>query len=675
MRKTNKGLQKLVNDKKGVILVTVIFIAAMALIFITTALTISVATRDRVYSNAQYDQARLTVTSLSQTIWQAIYSQQISDAELMDLAKGNSGQGTYVRFTNANIPGMGDASSDTESSAYFYTMEYNAISNEPSKIGIECKCRIGSYTQYYTLVLMRNMGEGTPKPMFNMTVELGDGGLLNRVNFGIDASKVVDNSADNQLQYRRNGAGETITDNVMFIHGNTTSDTAASGFYCNLISVGDLYSRDSVFTDNAYFIGQDASFNFTSTNQLGEPQRDTGRGDIYFWGSASPFTGANTSTDMPSFRNIYFAYRDIDGDLNRDTTGFNAAGLSQGSVSMWSYYMLQDYNDWGNTGSVYYEAADSSKGDSNTYFGVTYNGTVYQPGGEHWSLNNQPDNWIDTPLTNRSLSTTLNSFTEDYLDIPDSRVDTTGEVQDPTVGYGSYQYRVDNHLAMTEFKAGDTSLSSGFYYFGGGVISNQVICDISGGPITIYVRGNMEIASDSANPAGFIINDESATLNNYVNFVLEGSSTVLVTNVNGGYSGFVDRRCYNSASNYTSYTNLNQNNFPRFFIFSTYTGGTALTMGSGGGGYSVGVVCTAFLGFYPSTQGGNNGANLKIDKADGTLYYGRLAASGIDNASSSGGNLNIPYCPGVPGTIDSRNEAYRDLTDFSVITEECYYSN
>ena len=187
MRRTNKKVMKKADDKKGVILITVIFIVAMALLFITTALTISIASRQRVYSNAKSDQARLTVTSLAQSIWQAIYSQQISDADLESLAT----TGTIVTFANSSIPGMVPGSG-ASSTAYFYHPD----ETNNKKIAIECKCEIDGVAQYYRLVLIKNSGEGTPTPMFPSVVNLGDGGMLNSINFGIDASQVGVNLPD-----------------------------------------------------------------------------------------------------------------------------------------------------------------------------------------------------------------------------------------------------------------------------------------------------------------------------------------------------------------------------------------------------------------------------------------------------------------------------------------------
>lgn len=54
-------------NKKGVILVTVLFILALSMILISCALLLTSATRSRIYDKAEKTQARLTVTSIAET--------------------------------------------------------------------------------------------------------------------------------------------------------------------------------------------------------------------------------------------------------------------------------------------------------------------------------------------------------------------------------------------------------------------------------------------------------------------------------------------------------------------------------------------------------------------------------------------------------------------------------
>lgn len=653
MRKTNKQSTRLADDKKGVILITILFIVAVALIFITTSLMISISARQRVYTNAKSDQARLTVTSLAQSIWQAIYSQQLNDTELAGLANGN----TLIRFNSSDIPGM-NGYTDTDATAYFYTIAAD-LNGNPTKIGIECKCEIGGETQYYTLILKKNQGEGVPHPMFQMTVELGNPGMFNSFNVGVDAHRVERDNDDQprrrQWEYRLPD-GTFPDDNIMFLNGDATSNRDGSGFYGRVIITGHAYLRNAVFTDDVFFVGQNAVLDFEGTSSLNAPfdTYETNRGNAYFWGTNRPFaTGQDqASHTMETFNNIYFDYRNIDAttssvQLNTSSTGFNNA---DGYTIDGTPY-LRGYNSthpWSIGGNVYYEA-----GGGGAYLASAPSG---------WqSFGNNTD---QVPNINR------------YLTVEDSMIDTVGEVTSPTGGYGTHS----DHSDAIEITSATTSLTGGnFYYIGssGLQLKKPITCDVSGGPITIYVLGNLSILNDSGTSAGFIINTPAGA-ENYVNFVLENNASVEVASRStDNFSGFVDSRCFGGSTDYT-YANIDQATIPRFFIFAGYTGGTAMTLGDNAS--NGGVVCTAFLGFFPSTTRGNNGSSLMLHNVNagsgshrGIVFYGRIACGSIPNSTDAGGNLNIPYCPSIQGQLNYRQEAYRDNTDYSVVADECGY--
>ena len=679
MRRTNKKVMRKADDKKGVILVTVLFIIAMALLFITTALTISIASRQRVYSNAKSDQARLTVTSLAQSIWQAIYSQQINDVMLNNLADGTSGNGSYVTFSTDSVPGMGTAG--TEASAYFYRDDDN-----PKNI-IECKCSIEGRSQYYRMVLIQNPSEGLPSPCFNMQVELGNPGMLNAFNFGVDASQIVFSNHKPwqlQTQYRVNPDGTPVTDNVVFFHGGeagTFSDQGGSGFYCDVITDGRLYARDSVFTSNLYMVGENAIFDFTSTSQTGVATNDAGRADAYFWGTSLPFMGAQASTSMPTFDDIYFLYRNTGDALNSTTTGFNAVIPGSGGTTYArdsganNTYYLRGYNadhPWGIGGTVHFSRQDSSN-NVNAYLADAI--TDGHPSITGWSFAGSSDK--------------VPSNISGYFTPETSIIDTVSEVTDSEDGYGKYEDHDgdDGEIEAVEITATTTSIAynkitdadgerraSGYFVINGLDLNNHVInVNISKGSMVIYVRGDINIGG-STNSGFFITGGDDD--HNCI-FVLESGRIVITSRTMTEAIGLVDPRCFNGDPVYPQ--NIDQTTTPRFFVFAGYTGGSAMQLGDTG--TNGGVVCTAFLGFYPSTPGGSDGCGLELHNVaagtdrggGGIVYYGRIACGSLGNANDNGGNLNVPYCPEVPGSRPPRNSAYRDNTDYSVVTDECGY--
>lgn len=625
MRRTNKKFSKLADEKKGVILVTIIFIVAMALLFITTALTISISSRQRVYANAKNDQARLTVTSLAQSIWQAIYSQQIRDRDLIALAQA----GSVVRFNNSDIPGMVTGSAAT-TTAYFYTIS-TGLDGTPNKIGIECKCDIDGEVQYYRLVLKKNVGEGVPSPMFNLTVDIGNGGLLNSCNFGLDASAITDNDRHNQTRY-------DATDNVMFIHGDTRSDQDGSGFYTTLLCDGVVYLRDAVFAYNAYFIGDGAGVQMTSTPQFNGASSGA-TADLYFWGTRVPIHDPSSTRTTP---------------VPLDAT----SGGSVGTIRFGGIRNLYfDIYDHGASATPRYTGFDLNTTNFNNHFA---SGGIYF---ENGSMSSASYDHTDSYFHQESAGTDHCAGIESYLTVDPNEIDTTGEVVDHFV--------TPYYSSATELDTTVDTINAGIYKISSATtIDHLITCNVSGGDIYIFCDATLTIKRPDSGPGGLQI---TAANEHNVYIILRSPAKLIIYGGNGGcdshWCGLYDARCFTGLP--TDPANINQTKTPRFYVLSTYTGGEQIQYGdSGGGEYSV---LSAMIGLFPSAPGGGNGGTFRVvNPVLSRVFYGRIACGYVDTGSS-GGNFNVPYCPTIPGSISLREEAYRDNTDFSVVTEECMF--
>ena len=632
MRKTNKKLSKLVDDKSGVILVTVIFIVAMALVFITTALTISIANRQRVYSNATSDQARLTVTSLSQALWQAIYSQQINDQMLYNLAKGSTNNGSLVTFTSADVPGMGQGGS--VATAYFYLIQdSNPATHTFRKIGIECKCEIDGVAQYYTMVLQENQGESMPPKMFNFVVNLGDGGILNRCSIGMTVGSC---SNDRSSSVRYNDP-----DNVVFIHQNTQNTAEGLGLYSTVITDGYLRAFDTAIIGDVYCLGENSGLLFGNNPNL--IRSNAGQGNVYFWGSRIPF--AQLAADGVSYRsvgdqqininqgvsNMYFDTRETqDEHGNTVYTGFENFSMT---------IEPQTLNGLNNSsGRFYYDSPNVR-----SHLG-------YRNGGDtsgRWSLQSNA-NWVEA------------NGMDDYLTTDPDLIDTIDEL----VGPNGYQTELalaaqPGHTLNMSTVSG---LSAGVYLVdSSATITRTINCDLSGGNVIIVLDDNVTL---TMNEGGYIIMTHGGSGD--LIFLLKSGAEIRFNDDARSGSGIVDLDCFTGA--YTSAANIDQTTVPRCKIFSLYTGGTPV------GFYgNAGNTLTAFLGFFPQDSSTTGGGGKLYVNAGGTglVYYGRISAGGINEIGGS--PLNIPYCPNEPSSQDSRDYAYRDATNYSVCTDECGY--
>ena len=625
MRKTNKNFKKIASDKSGVILVTVIFIVAMALIFITTAMTISIATRRRVYSNAKYQQARLTAVSLAQSIWQAIYSQQLNDNQLVALAKGTGGQGSLVRFETDDVPGMGLGG--TEATAYFYCV----TPGDPSKIGIECKCDIdgaavdGS-TQYYTIILERGKGEDTPPPGWRLPFSLGGGHDFSSCNVGVNASLIQGAERLNQVRY-------DADDNIALILGGSSTVIDGCGFYCKLLTDSYIPAHDSVFAWDSYFIGENAGINYYNSNQNERPSRNLDgsnaggnsnqRGDMYFWGTSHPFLRNGSpivgDANAMELRNVRYLFFDNNSSLAHSFENFNQTRFT-------SQFFCN--NPAGII--VHYEEG----------IGFTYNGGM-------------PSNWVSH---SSGWESDAAAFAASYM--TGEGMDTIDEV---IAAYGSHIdgtesiTNIPNINSYSNLSAGNYEITTTQY------LNHNLNCNVDSGNIFIHLTNGAHLYIGESDVYMKII---GSTDTNNVVFLLDAGSVIHVGYGQYGArdrSGIVDTRCFYN-TNYTDPHGLNQTTTPRCQILALYEGGYPLRYDG-----NQNSVCTANLGFFPqSDPNGSTGGEVYVNNAvESTVYYGRISCGGVHKAS--GNFLNVPYCPPPPGSSEVRNYAYRDNTDYVIV--------
>lgn len=676
MRKTNKKLSKLVDDKSGVILVTVIFIVAMALIFITTALTITIANRQRIYTNAKSDQARLTVTSLSQALWQAIYSQQISDDMLYDLAKGSTGNGSLVTFECSDIPGMGTASSGTSATAYFYLIQEENLSADPQvlrKIGIECKCDIEGNVQYYRMILEKHQSEGLPATWFNVGLNLGDGGSFNSCVIGFDVNHYPTTSDEPAYFVSWRPANPADDDNIAVVHHPTYNGRDKMGFYSTVITDGVLSFRDSVFARDVFFLGEDAGFSLDvnqSTaavyNTVGGEFSSSGGtpqyGNFYFWGTNSPFYDEDVISYWPREANlvehtgnITFSFRGVNGmyfDYSSDASHPGFTGSSIGTFTQQAYD-----NDTSNT-------LRSSIQELHIESGISYGnasgfGSRVTPESEGWN----------------SIAAANNS----YLTPGSGETDTIDELYDSPDGmfHGKLPAEESEHdlsyYCVPNGNAAVNTMTTGVYRFSSNasvtIPANNTCCmDVSGGDIIIFFDANVVL---NMNTHSYI--QITGSGDGRVIFLLEDNARIVMNS----YSGIYDKQCFktfddSAPESSLNVPNLNQTKCPRCYIFSLYTGcgGDQSPVYFNQNEYRV---LTANLGFYPQSDPSDSGAcHFSFnDPGLDDVYYGRISAGGIDN--DSGHFFYIPYCPSPPGATPDRDTAYRDNTDYSVVQGESGY--
>ena len=662
MRKTNKKLSKLVDDKSGVILVTIIFIVAMALIFITTALTITIANRQRIYTNAKSDQARLTVTSLSQALWQAIYSQQINDDMLYDLANGSTGNGSLVTFECSDIPGMGTASSGTSATAYFYLIQEENLSADPQvlrKIGIECKCEIDGDTQYYTLVLEKHQSEGQPASWFDVGLNLGDGGEFSSCVMGWDVDYLPSNYITSMPTYSQyvswRPSGGATDDNIAVLHNPTFSGIDNMGFYANVVTDGTLSFNDATYARDMYFIGRNAGVTYGDSNQnIAAVYNQNGQevsshpanpqlGEFHFYGSEHPFTGRNYTSWWPPVYTL--------APVTNNT--FSWRGVESMHFTRSTDTSYTQFN--GGIGTLTGQFFDNGNGIQSVYIddGITYtNGSSYdrirRPSDASWQADDAA------------------SYVS-YLTPDSGKTDTIDElIGTDGVFAGKCPSEADTDALSTYNSVGNAL--TGIHLFSGEQeipAGETVYVDVSHGDVIVFMDENSNITFGSNS----YIQVSGGGDGRFI-ILLKSGARVIITD----YSGIYETNCFNSYSDFSdvSLANLDQSVAPKTFIFALYTGASganAPVIFAQNGNR----VLTANLGFYPQTNpNGSGGCHFAYYDCGGDdVYYGRISAGGMDKMN--GNFFYMPYCPSPPGTAPDRDTAYRDNTDYSVVQAESGY--
>lgn len=653
MRRISKKNLGKEEAKRGSMLVTILFIVAIAIIFVSTALMISVASRSRVYTNAIDDQTRLTLYSLSQTVWQAIYSQEITDDQLVQLALNKA----TITFTGDAAPGLGQGGSTAK--AYFWTPSTTA--NDVSvgtytykrvdNIYIEFEIQIDGVYEYYTMALKYHNSVPKAGGGFDFCVELnGHTSDLNSLVVGY----IGDNKDD-----RTDHLAFEAADNITFIHNAKQNSVDGFGWYTTLVADGVVQMRDSVFARDVIFIGENAGLDIGGGQMLGQT-----KGNFYFYGTMTPFSANGTQVNSTTFS--FYGNNYIFDRNNATNVGFENYGME------WISQNLRDI-----TGTLYYEN------------GIRINGTVGRPT-ENFTGDMTPSNY-------RAYANQVDPL----------RVDTIAEAAE-NHGFQT-DFRLLDHLSdhpatCTEDHgttdtftpialATTTSLGAGNYYVTDSNLNHNIAIDISSGSVYLYLSNGLNFSCPDDSNAFITVNGGSASNDNNLYIILKSGTAVTFNNERSHYIGIVDTGCYSqhprrspdsemremtstldpSGDNYNDPRYLDQTRTPHIYLFSAGKGTAEYQLNFIGNGRET---FTGYVGFYPSTQGGTDDAGVSYNGPNGSqrvLFYGRLSVSALKKLSGS--YLYMPYCPAPPTGLSDTNTPSRDGTDYSVVSDGCgFYS-
>ena len=614
-----KRFSKKQGSKQGVILLTVVFILAMAVIFISACMVMTQATRNRLYWKAEQSQARLTVTSAAEAFYQALEVGDFSEAQLKKLAKA-SAAGIFMTATDSSgkyLPGM-------------------SLSTDNCTL-LSLKSKDAECSEIYAYLTTTIDGESERvKITFKVQDETAIHGLFdNPVDF---------NGCPKDFNFDSFGYtnGKTVNDNFLVIRKGSQIGSADCVVYSNVVFVGGVVSDFRIDQQG------DADVIFLKDAQLAPFTTDWQVGNTFFVGtsgSAASLTGSGVFADslVGSGKSIVFANRSynctFDHDNNRSIYNINLS--STYSVTGKSKYSGPDLTE---------EALNGLSSKAAKYANKTF----------------------ADPLA--SFPTTDEAFAQ--VSVGDSTLKTTAPAGYHALnltGTGSFLELYGNFSTGTAYLVGDDNHD--------GTVENTTIKINAPGDIG-NDTGSMDLNGENTNTKRCVflldgskdyiiylsgtgdynfyqcmfavVNPDSS--HNQV-FVLENGVKVTLGNQNGGYMGAflsVKRDTYSdTASSYLAYlfdssklpSEITDKNISKYH--DSVQKPTIYIMGAGNNQFYFHkeTFGEAYLGLFnpdDSTTSGVTQRNSPI------YFYGRMMFD-TWTSTSDGAHFYMPYCPGIDG--------------------------
>ena len=581
------------NNKKGSMLLLVLIIVAMALILITSALFITSSTRRRYYQYSESSQARITVTSVAESFWDALSIQNVTDDQVKNLANANA----VVNLTQPGIPGMGGVAGNKT------TVTFKKDTN--TTISCVFSTTIDGQTENIKMIL--NIGSSTPTTQrFSRMLTLGGSCKLGALNIG----------SGNNLGL----------DNTIVCYGDVEpGSTGRNEIYSRVVCAGVFTGSDTTFHNDVVIWGEDAGMAVTGH---GNWNINTGEGNLYF---ISP-----NSSSQSEWGHVY---RNADGTVATNVpASFSFATDGVGMVN-------QYFNA---CNSVGYEAFTG--GSIRTGYIYNSNVTVTYTTDEHnaaSAYNTRITNTNNAITNSDAVATSIKTAADAYAS------DTTLEAEItagfPTAEAAAAQLGINtdpssatglnlNNVPAAYMEGG--YLKAGEYVIGGtfgnsyysGVAVTRVKGDLSKGDYVFYVTSNLTIQ------AGCLEFVNTVGSQHFVKFVLLNNSKIVVGSTQEtrnfsaaqGPVGIITTAHSTGASfsNSGGYGPATEGTIPHCYIYSA--GSSEIELGPN-------YFLDAYIGIY--------GTNGKVTLASNQAYfYGRVEDATV--CYGNGANPVIPFCPG-----------------------------
>ena len=261
-RKVNKSA--MLRSRSGGLLILVLVIMGVAVILITSALSITMAARKHYYDDALTSQSNLTATSVAKTLGAAVTSGDITSGDLETLAA--AGSSVKIPVTSSSSPTINAASSGNNAVAPGLSGKATSISTSTTTVSFSYYPNNTARTYIKMTVVTRlkadastDQEEHTVSVLLKRETSTSNvGAFANEITLGVAGSGVWNDIPQILIGTAPPATGAS---NYVVVHGDI--QTAASGsnnYTSDVIVTGHIvFGGDTVLQGNLIFAGDGAA--------------------------------------------------------------------------------------------------------------------------------------------------------------------------------------------------------------------------------------------------------------------------------------------------------------------------------------------------------------------------------------------------------------------------------
>ena len=617
------------NNKRGGMLVLVLMIFAVSLILISSAISITLASRSRYYVNAESSQERLTLTCAAEAVIDAIETQEFPDAKLEQAANS----GLTLTITGADLTSLGG----TVTANNGHSIAPGLSSDTNSKTTVTVSRISGSKDINLEFATIINATNGDNKPE-KLRVRLKYKGTVPKPEICNNMVTMGEPGSNNDCPKLDMQDPRSFT----VLHGNVKMSGGSAAYVRNRTVATGIVTGGSgtIYYNDVIFYGPDAGINVNSggnglTIQKNPSDPDAVQGSFYFLG-----------VDYNGNSGVQHVFRDASGN---PSSAANMNMIAQGAyfynadmtVTNWTmkgqntkYYVLGGGSTVNITASDHGNVIVKAGGSINSYPSdcVVYDGMSAVPDGD-----------------DKNTVTAISAKAAQYInetDIASAAARTIPTKDEQQEDYGSYwtgtAIAIPNGVTTgTVYDGGKTYEMSGTYDrspsggFGGGYIT----FDLTKGDAVVRIPANTTCTFTN-----FYVTCSNSTDNKLIVVLGAGAKLKFSDNTGSCWDGST---CGIISCDSRKSSDWKQGNTPYANLATPGQKPACYIIGMGKNEVSAFRACT--LDAYISLGGTGEDASL-INLGDNVHFYGRIEAVNIKQGAYGEGsdNLKIWYCP-APG--------------------------